>query len=282
MPGVDTIKSSWADEVELDYGGLPPTTETVENGYKYVTEYKYNKDDKKTKVVRTYKISKQVVPKTVAKRRTWAKFGDSKNDKPGPNSQTTMVSEEIFMQFLNSKEEEKANDPLLDPTKNIAKCRICNGEHWSVNCPYKGTAMDTNLMEKKAAAAATAVVEAPKTGKYVPPYLKDSQKGGMGMRGRDDTAAIRISNLSESMTEADLDELVKKIGQHSKMYLARDKNTGLCKGFAYVHFKQRKDAAAAIEILNGHGYDHLILNVEWSKPQNNWSTLSKSARATWA
>ncbi|KAL1375313.1 hypothetical protein pipiens_004697 [Culex pipiens pipiens] len=52
------------------------------------------------------------------------------------------------------------------------------------------------------------------------------------------------------------------------MFLARDKNTGLCKGFAYVHFKSRRDAATAIELLNGHGYDHLILNVEWSKPQN--------------
>lgn len=266
MPGVDTIKSSWADEVELDFGGLPPSTENIENGLKYVTEYKYNKDDKKTKVVRTYKISKQVVPKTVAKRRTWAKFGDSKDDKPGPNSQTTMVSEEIFMQFLNSKEEEKTNENLLDPTKNIAKCRICNGEHWSVNCPYKGTAMDTQLMETKATPSTS---DAPKSGKYVPPFMKDSQKGGPGMRGRDDTAAIRISNLSESMTEADLEELVKKIGPQNKMYLARDKITGLCKGFAYVHFKQRKDAAAAIEILNGHGYDHLILNVEWSKPQTN-------------
>lgn len=270
MPDLGTIKSSWADEVELDFGGLPPPTEVIENGFKYVTEYKYNKDDKKTKVVRTYKISKQVVPKTVAKRRTWAKFGESKNDKPGPNSQTTMVAEEIFLQLLNTKEEEKSNDPLLDPTKNIAKCRICNGEHWSVNCPYKGTAMDTNLMEKKATAAAASVAEAPKPGKYVPPFMKDSQKGGpMGMRGRDDTAAIRISNLSESMTEVDLEELIKRIGQHTKMYLARDKNTGLCKGFAYVHFRQRKDAAAAIEILNGHGYDHLILSAEWSKPQTN-------------
>lgn len=47
------------------------------------------------------------------------------------------------------------------------------------------------------------------------------------MRGRDDTAAIRISNLSESITESDLEELVKKIGQHSKMYLARDKVNNL-------------------------------------------------------
>lgn len=110
MPGADTIKSSWADEVELDYGGLPPPTEVIENGFKYVTEYNYDKDDKKVKVVRTYKISKQVVPKTVALRRTWPKFGESKNDKAGPNSQTTIVAEEIFIQILNTKEEEKAND----------------------------------------------------------------------------------------------------------------------------------------------------------------------------
>jgi translation initiation factor 3 subunit G len=116
-------------------------------------------------------------------------------------------------------------------------------------------------------------VEAPSTstkGKYVPPFMKDSQKAGAsGSRGgRDDTAAIRISNLPESMVESDLEELVKKIGPHSKMYLARDKNTGMCKGFAYVHFKNRNDAATAIDVLNGFGYDHLILNVEWSKPQN--------------
>jgi translation initiation factor 3 subunit G len=53
------------------------------------------------------------------------------------------------------------------------------------------------------------------------------------------------------------------------MYLAKDKNTGLCKGFAYVHFYSKEDAAAAIETLDGFGYDHLILKAEWSKPQYN-------------
>lgn len=264
MPGLDDVKSSWADEVELDSGGLPQPTEVIENGHKIVTEYKYNSDDKKIKVVRTFKISKQVVPKTVAKRKTWPKFGDSEHDKPGPNSHTTVISEDIFMQFLSTKEEEK-QESITDTIKTKTKCRICSGEHWSVHCPYKGTAMDpSKLMEAKPIAPA----EPTKPGKYIPPFLKDSQKGGPKST-RDDTAAIRISNLSESMTEADLEELVKKIGPHSKMFLARDKVTGHCKGFAYVHFKVRKDAAAAIEILNGHGYDHLILNVEWSKPQNN-------------
>lgn len=228
MPGMDDIKSSWADEVLLDSGGLPPPTETFENGLKVLTEYKYNDDNKKTKTVRTYKISKQTVPKSAAKRKTWAKFGDSFGDKAGPNPHTTMVSEDVNMQFITNKEEEKQSDNLLDPLKSMAKCRICQGEHWSVNCPYKGTSMDASkLMENKAAAPAgsTAETAGSKTGKYIPPFMKDSGKGGLtlGMRGRDDTTAIRISNLSESMVEADLEELVKKIGPHSKMYLARDK-----------------------------------------------------------
>lgn len=269
MPALDEIKSSWADEVELDSGSLPPPTEIIENGQKVVTEYKYNKDDKKVKVVRTYKITRLVVPKSVAKRKNWPKFGESANDKPGPNPQTTMVSEDIYMQFVSNKEEEQKSDNALDSLKNVAKCRICEGEHWSVHCPYKGTTYESGKV--KPVQPAQPETSAPiKSGKYVPPSMRDSQKAGLGanQRGRDDTTAIRISNLSEAMTEIDLEELVKKFGPHSKMFLARDKNTGLCKGFAYVHFKSRRDAATAIEYLNGHGYDHLILNVEWSKPQN--------------
>jgi translation initiation factor 3 subunit G len=117
MPGMDEIKSSWADEVELDSGSLPPPTEVIENGQKIVTEYKH-KDDKKVKVVRTYKITKQVVPKSVARRKVWSKFGDSNHDQPGPNSHTTMVSEDIFMQFVSNKEEEKAVDLTIDPNKS--------------------------------------------------------------------------------------------------------------------------------------------------------------------
>lgn len=266
MPGVEDSKPSWADTSDLDGLELPPSSEVVENGIKIVTEYKYNDDDKRTKVVRTYKQKKELVPRSVARRKTWAKFGDSTKDKAGPNSHTTMVGEEVNMQFISNKEEEKVADPLLDLAKSsIAKCRICAGEHWSVYCPLKGTALDSaKIMEQmKVPEAAPS-----KPGRYVPPGLKD-QKGMTMLRGRDDGSAIRISNLSELMVEADLEELVKKFGPHTKMFLARDKSTGFCKGFAYVHFKFRRDAEKAIEALNGHGYDHLILSAEWSKPQTN-------------
>lgn len=255
--------TSWADEVEADYvDGLPPPKECVEGNYRHVTEYKYNDEGKKIRVVSSFKIEKQIVPKSVAKRLSWVKFGDSKLDNPGPNSYTTKTADEIRMNFMGSKDFEQSQELPLEAGKPMAKCRICNGEHWSVKCPYKGTSLD---IESKANPVGTfSENETPKTARYVPPYLKDSAK----VRERDDSSAVRISNLSDSMTEEDLEELVKKIGPYTKMYLAREKNSKLCKGFAYVHYKYRRDAAKAIEILNGHGYDHLILNVEWSKPQN--------------
>ncbi len=36
-------------------------------------------------------------------------------------------------------------------------------------------------------------------------------------------------------------------------------------GFAFINFTYREDAARAIQSVQGFGYDHLILNVEWAK-----------------
>lgn len=108
--------------------------------------------------------------------------------------------------------------------------------------------------------------------KYVPPSLREGgskRSDNPNMQRRDDATAIRIANLSESTVENDLEDLVKPFGPIHKLYLAKDKTTGACKGFAYIHFKFRVDAAKAIQSLNGHGYDHLILSVDWSKPPSH-------------
>lgn len=80
-----------------------------------------------------------------------------------------------------------------------------------------------------------------------------------------DSTSICISNLPESMVTASLKPILKKIGPIGKISLKRDPKTGLCNGFAYVTFHYRKDAARAIQLLNGHKHNHLILKVEWSK-----------------
>ncbi|KAL1116524.1 hypothetical protein AAG570_004996 [Ranatra chinensis] len=274
MPtAAEEVKSSWADEVEEVGRDLSSPTEVIENGFKVITEYRRNEDDKKEKIVRTYKIEKRIVSKSIAKRKTWPKYGVAKDDKPGPNPANTIIAEDVFMQFITSREEQdKPDDDALEKLKSMGdktvKCRACNGDHWTLKCPYKDTGLIGNkiIEEKK---PAVPVQEDKSKGKYVAPGLRDggSKRGESMNARRDDALAIRVSNLSDNTHDADLEELVKPFGKWTKIFVAKDKVTGMCKGFAYVHFRTKEEAAKAIAGLNGHGYDHLILKVEWSKPQ---------------
>ena len=115
-------------------------------------------------------------------------------------------------------------------------------------------------------------------GKYVPPSRRGMSEAqaritgdSMPDRRREDTAAIRVSNLSENVQEADLQvvtarlgmkimlfflflqELFKPFGNIARIFLAKDKVTGQCKGFAFVNYYRKEDAAKAIATLNGYG-----------------------------
>nr|ALS04679.1 eukaryotic translation initiation factor 3 subunit G [Pseudodiaptomus poplesia] len=295
----EPIPSSWADEIEdSDTTALPPPSEKIKGDIKTVTEYKFNDQEKKVKIVRTYKIEKKMVPKVIAERKTWPKFGLSRSDKPGPNPSTTVVAEEIFMQFVANKEEaekeqeQSALDRLKATNKGVVKCRICKEDHWTTQCPYKdtlGPIRDTlsevgRGIDEGAGvgggpggpSSIAAVGGGATTGKYVPPSKRGGDTGrpgqgdSMDRKGRgDETAAIRVSNLSENVSDEDLKELCQNFGRIARIFLAKDKNTGKCKGFAFVNFHQKEDAAKAISTLNGYGYDHLILSVEWAKPSTD-------------
>ena len=73
-----------------------------------------------------------------------------------------------------------------------------------------------------------------------------------------------MSNLSEDTQEVDVQDLFRVFGPVHRVHLAKNKYTQMSKGFAYVSFYNRPDAEKALEKLNGHGYDNLILRVEWS------------------
>ena len=49
----------------------------------------------------------------------------------------------------------------------------------------------------------------------------------------DDNATIRVTNLSEDTRETDLQELFRPFGSISRIYLAKDKNTGQSKVHTY-------------------------------------------------
>jgi len=270
-------KTSWADRVEAEQEGLPPPSERLDGDIKTQCDYK-EIEGKKYKVTRIYKLERRQVSKTVAQRRNLAKYGDSKNDPPGPNSATTVVAEEIFMQLVNLKggvEDEQKEEDLMQQAKQKLKtvqCRICKEEHWSAYCPYKDRmgvpTQDDGI--RAAAAAANAASKGldsdNKGGKYIAPNLRggDARRGeGMSMNPRSkEDFTVRVTNLSEDIRDPDLEELFKPFGQIARIYLAKDKTKNQSKGYAFISYYRKEHAQSAIDNLNGFGYANLILNVE--------------------
>lgn len=292
MESIEAAKSSWADEVEeSETVHLPPPVEKRDGDSKTIIEYAINDDGKKVKITSHFRIEKHRVDKSIAERKTWRKFGLSKSEKAGPNSATTVTGEDVFMQFLSSNEEKNEHEDLKQKLLNaqkgqVRRCRLCKEDHWTKECPYKDQLepLRTSLLGEEKLDNKQEQTSAPQgdmgnkkggvtQGKYVPPSLREGgpTKGEsmMSARGRDETATVRVTNLSENTREQDLQDLFRPFGDISRIFLAKDKNTGLSKGFAFINYKRREDANKAIEFLNGYGYDHLILCVEWAKPSDD-------------
>jgi len=97
--------TSWADEID-DTEPMPRPSEQWVGNNKITTEFTTDEEtDKRIKIVRTYKVEKKLVSKAIAKRKALPKFGMSRDHGPGPNPQTTVVTEEIEMNFIANKEE---------------------------------------------------------------------------------------------------------------------------------------------------------------------------------
>ena len=54
------------------------------------------------------------------------------------------------------------------------------------------------------------------------------------------------------------------ISPEYSIYLGKDQETGLCKGFAFVSYETKAEAEKAMGKINGLPYDHLILSCSWS------------------
>lgn len=109
-------------------------------------------------------------------------------------------------------------------------------------------------------------------GKYVPPSMRAGAKAGggesMNSRGnRDELPTLRVTNLSEDTTEDDLWALFQRFGRINRIFVGRDQETNLCKGFAFVSFEDRAEGEKAMGKINGLPYDHLILACAWSVPK---------------
>ena len=104
-----------------------------------------------------------------------------------------------------------------------------------------------------------ALPAAGKAGGWVPPSLRGRVGGGgegggeAMMQKRRDENSVRVTNLSEDVTEEDLLELFGPFGPVQRIFVAKDRETGDSRGFAFVNFVHREDGTRAIAKLDGYG-----------------------------
>ena len=199
---------------------------------------------------------------------------------------------------VKKAEEQTLKDKL---SNKKVHCRICEGEHFTARCPFKDTMVpvgEAGASDGAGAGAGAANGVEDQEGKlggggssYVPPHLRNGGSGaGEKMSGgkyeRDDLATLRVTNVSRSVSllcmqevpltastmqvsefaeEQDLRDIFERHGRVTRVFLAKDRETGRAKGFAFISFADRADAQRACDKIDGYGYGHLILRVEFAK-----------------
>ncbi|OWZ16574.1 Eukaryotic translation initiation factor 3 subunit G [Phytophthora megakarya] len=289
----------WGDE-EDDLLPQRVESEPDSNGVRQIVEWKLNDAGDKVKVTKKVKKVTEVerVSKRALERKKWAKFGDALDDGDGSNV-TYMSYEEVTLEDPNADQilpgEKKEEENIFAGVKNssIVVCRHCGmvGDHWTLKCPYKDTPkeeLEQDMAKRAEAGESAAPAAAPAepaargsaldgafgSSKYVPPSLRGRAGAGGDAGGdnsrdsRDDSCTLRVTNVSPDTREDDLKELFRAFGPVARVYLAKDRETFQSRGFAFVSFMYREDAEKAMAKLQGYGYDHLILKLEWAKPSN--------------
>lgn len=255
-----------------------------------VIEWELNSEKQKVKITKRVQQSTSTIRKSkkVIERESWRKFGAELDNKD--NTNVTYVSNEDIqledpsVDMINPGDK-KEEENIFAGVKNssIVSCRHCGmvGDHWTLKCPYKDTPVDElneQMGKDKAAKSLEEEKEEGKSslsnltmggGKYVPPSLRgNGATVASSMDNDSENATLRVTNISLDTRDSDLQELFRAFGPISRVYLAKDRETMQSRGFAFINFVYRDDAQRALNELQGFGYDHLILKLEWAKPSN--------------
>lgn len=221
--------------------------------------YTTNAKGQKVKVITKVKITeiKRRVPKRVQERKNIPRFGDAK---VGEENVTLISPDFVTMEHPLDQETESAEDPGI--ARTLANFISKQAE--------KKLFRDNDLEEETPAPAEEEnIFGSSAPGVYVPPSLRNAAAAGASSSGpvdeMADTTTLRVSNLTKAVTEADLRDLFERFGRirHVSLPLDFEKNP---KGYAFIAFVRREDAEKAMDRLQGYGYDHLILKIEWAKP----------------
>jgi len=281
----------WADVDEDDEDG---PTDSAKPGQGTSFETKPDKDGIKTvieyveKAGQTYKLTRKVKVTTLTRRtneamrarKTMNKFGkaltaDERTEAAMIVKSVEEIPLELTKKTVTLAVKDDAEDIFFENSLNITEGLFKEKKVWSGNTAKLASAEAAAEIKKPEDVAAPVAAAAPagdQAGKYLPPSLRGGKgdgKGGKDGKGMDQNqeASLRITNLSEDVREGDLQDLFGQVGRLQRVYLAKDMVTFQSRGFAFVTYYNREDAQRAIDKLNKHPYDNLILQVQFAKPK---------------
>ena len=79
--------------------------------------------------------------------------------------------------------------------------------------------------------------------------------------------SIFVGNMNFQTTEAELRELFAPFGQVARVHMAKDRETGRARGFAFVEMPNDTEAAAAMTGLDGKAVGGRNLKVNEARPK---------------
>lgn len=200
------------------------------------------------------------VPLRVQARKNLPRFGDAKI---GEENVTLPSRDFVSIEHPDDSINEDADDPTL--AKTLANFISKQQERGMAREHDIGDVFEETVGEDGAPVV--------KSDRYVAPgarggAVSSGRDFGFGDKDKDGTEnTLRVSNLTKAVTEDDLRELFERYGRIHRVSLPRVEKDGVKepRGFAYIAFARHEDAEKALEQLQGHGYDHLILKLEWAK-----------------
>jgi len=297
MCAAKTANRKWADVDEDDEEGFDVPqggaagkvfeTKPDSEGIKTLIDYK-ERDGKMYKVIKRVKqtVVSSWTNDKIKSRLEMKKFGKAAtNDPVAEERLITKCEDDIPIEIsrklaVQASIKDEAEEKFYEESLAMAENMNQQKKAWTeinrlkqVERDEVGTDRPTDPdkpSDIREAAEAAKSGDAPKS-TYVPPSLRGKGEDGKG-KGKGDFAAqqeasLRITNLSEDVREGDLQDLFGQVGRLQRVYLAKDQTTGASRGFAFVTYYTREDAQKAIDRMNGHGYDNLILQVQFAKPR---------------
>lgn len=292
LPSTNATQETTASGLAIP---LPHTSKLDSKGVKTVTTFRADPSNPNQilKTVTKIRVYVDTVRENVAveRRRKWKRFGAAA-DSIDESNVTIQSRDDVCIEDPNADVDKTDDDAGKALAGNLNAFWLKQQRRQLERKYDVDTTVDGNGEEGKVEADGWTKVGAEgglggakaAGGKYVPPAARGGaaglggkslsamaeRVGDAGPRGGTgvdrDQNTIRVTNISEDTTEADLQELFQPFGRISRVYLAKDKETLQSRGFAFVSFVHRDDAAKAMDRLQGYGYDHLILKLEWARP----------------